>query len=374
MIWILSPIIVLLVLAVRAVDVFPPRFWAEDLPIFVHAAQWDGAASIIHPYAGYLHFIPRIIAYAGTLLPVEVLPEWFLGGVLLVTAWCAAIIARSIGGFTGIAASLALVLASGWNEPIGSITNLQWLTAPTLLVLSLRPATIAHFEGITFAVVASLTGPFSVAFGPIFAFQSVRSYLSSKSINWVALIALFGGVIQFLFVVTTYESTAKTTDPHFLFVFGRLLQLAAGNGVSGIVVFLLIAGMSCLGRSGRIDRFLLIFAVGTISAMAAAKFQYEYQLFASGEVGQRYWYIPSILLMVCAAMTAKQNIGLLRWLAVACFVAIPLLDIANAGWVRHWNWTSDNWKRAVAQSYIAPVGYKFAPDWLVTLKDGSIEH
>lgn len=369
MIWILAPILALLILVVRAPDVFPARFWAEDLSTFVHAAQWDGATSISQPYAGYLHIIPRIIAYTGTFLPVEVLPVWFSVSTLLVTAWCATIIARSIGGFAGIAASLSLVLASGWSEPIGSITNLQWLIAPTLLALALNSKAISPIEGIVFAAIGSLTGPFSIAFGPIYFFQVARQYLSDRKINWIALIAVMGGIVQFFFVVMTYEASTKTGDPNILYVLRRLLQFAGGGGWVSVAILVSIIAVACFG-SGKLDRFFVLAAAGLIAAMAAAKFQYEYQVFSTGEVGQRYWYVPSILFMLCAVLAAKVNKGVIRWLAVVFFVAIPVKDISRSGFVRPWPWVSDNWKDAISQSYIMPVEYHFAPDWKIVLKDG----
>jgi hypothetical protein len=42
-----------------------PQFWAEDGAIFFQGAHELGWSSILRPYAGYHHFLQRLLAYAG---------------------------------------------------------------------------------------------------------------------------------------------------------------------------------------------------------------------------------------------------------------------------------------------------------------------
>src|SRR3954469_5115510 len=53
----------LLVLVIRKTDSFShPQFWAEDGPVFFLEADLSGWRSVLHPYSGYLHLIPRLVA------------------------------------------------------------------------------------------------------------------------------------------------------------------------------------------------------------------------------------------------------------------------------------------------------------------------
>ncbi|HEX6920357.1 MAG TPA: hypothetical protein VF314_09025, partial [Actinomycetes bacterium] len=45
--------------------------WGEDGTVFLAEAQDDPAGSIITTYAGYAHLAPRLVALAGSMLPVS---------------------------------------------------------------------------------------------------------------------------------------------------------------------------------------------------------------------------------------------------------------------------------------------------------------
>jgi hypothetical protein len=73
------PVVIGLAAAVIAWERIPAiardTFWAEDGRTFIQAAIQTGpVASLFHPYAGYLHLIPRLLAsFTVTFVPV---PQW----------------------------------------------------------------------------------------------------------------------------------------------------------------------------------------------------------------------------------------------------------------------------------------------------------
>ena len=65
-----------LVLYARMPDAFShPQFWAEDGTIFFLDAHSGGWRALLDPYSGYLHLIPRAVAWLAELLPYELIPE-----------------------------------------------------------------------------------------------------------------------------------------------------------------------------------------------------------------------------------------------------------------------------------------------------------
>lgn len=147
-------------ISIRAPDIVPARFWGEDLNIFLADALSGGLETILKPYAGYLHLMPRLAAWLAAATSLAWAPWIYLTMVLILTVWSASVLFRTMGGgIAGVAASTSLLLGSGWVEPIGSMTNVQWLMAPALLTLALNSSALTKREGAAFAVISGLTGP-----------------------------------------------------------------------------------------------------------------------------------------------------------------------------------------------------------------------
>jgi hypothetical protein len=62
---------------------FHPQFRAENF-VFLIGAEKVGFAAIARPQAGYLHVIPRLIAWPATWLDPPLQPALFVGGWLVV--------------------------------------------------------------------------------------------------------------------------------------------------------------------------------------------------------------------------------------------------------------------------------------------------
>jgi hypothetical protein len=372
--WIASVIITLAILYLRAPDIWPARFWAEDLNFFLFQAQHDGAISFIKPYAGYLHAVPRLISLASLAFPTTWTPEVFLFFVLLFTGWSASIVARSIGGFAGILAGSSFVLANGWSEPIGSVTNLQWLLAPTLLLLAVRPDRVSRPEGIAFSLLAAMSGPFTIAFAPIYLFVIGNDFLNRRKVNFPALIAVASAPIQFLEVIFTPNNTPP---PHGIrdtaWLFGRIVELSAGGGKLVALSAIALCCVTAILGKDRLRRALLITASLLLTAMVVAKFRHDPDIFVTGLVGHRYWYVQGVIWLLVAFSAIREH-GLVTKASGTFAAAILVATNIYASGLspRAWFNAGGGWADAVEQSYSSPVRFEYAPNWAVRLERGIV--
>jgi hypothetical protein len=175
-----------------------PQLWAEDGSIFLTQDDLMGVRAWWEPYNGYLHLLPRLIAW--------------LASHTADVAWWPAIyswlsFAISVGVFFRLASPrvqlpakpwlmLAPVLVVSTGEPLINVTNLQWFTA-FFLVLQLfvaRPVTFAQRAGdLTLLLVVGLNGPFALLFVPLFVW---RTWWERHVDNFLALgvVGLCGGI------------------------------------------------------------------------------------------------------------------------------------------------------------------------------------
>ncbi|REE20125.1 hypothetical protein B0G71_3250 [Paraburkholderia sp. BL27I4N3] len=150
--------------------------WAEDASIFLKGGYEEGFRSIFAPYAGYLHAVPRLLvaAYASVGSPVH---------APLVLAWvCAIVLAgaatllftavyRHVGRVAAMCFALALIVVPQDGEIWLTVTNLQWILGPLLLVLLWRefvagqvfPVRVFYLDA-ALIVLLALTGPFGLVF------------------------------------------------------------------------------------------------------------------------------------------------------------------------------------------------------------------
>ena len=150
-----------------------PQLWAEDGSIFLSQHDAIGPAALAEPYAGYLHTLPRLVAwFAAALFDPAYWPAVYNGATFLV--WLA-VIARlfsprfALPGKPWLALALLAVPHSG--EVFGHVTNLQWLTAFVLVQqLLLAPAATRGqaVSDLSILLLVGLTGPFALAFLPLF--------------------------------------------------------------------------------------------------------------------------------------------------------------------------------------------------------------
>ena len=357
----LLSMIFLCALAVRAPDLWPPRFWAEDASTFLSDQLRFGWQAFFFPYAGYLHAVPRLSMMLIDLFPLSWAASLSMIIVVAMTAWSASIIIRVCGaGAGGAIAAIALVLASGWTEPVGSVTNLQWVIAPGLLALILKTSAIGRAEGLVFAFLASLSGPFAAAFAPLTAIVVTTQFYRYRSINWVAIIAGISGLVQVLVIVLSPESTgSQKAEPVWLFA--RLLALPFGYSPLPLVAALLLVATLFVGES-RWLRAGLVSGVLLLTAIVCVKFNHLPRIFEAGTVGQRYWYVQGVLWVMVAASALSDVSKIGKALAVGGLL-LTFLQVNKEPLRREWPWPTQSWSGFVSEAQMSPATHHYAPGW-----------
>lgn len=164
-------IVTAIVLAWRAPEMLTkPQFWAEDGGIFF--AQQYGLAwpQLFTPYWGYLHLIPRLIAWISSLFHVTQEPLIYVLFGLTVDALCIAYVTqRSLNLFAPLIVWLSFTLAPSDGLYYGYIQNIQWFSQFVLIAMCLFPRSAtgrkktALSKTLSYAALTTcaLTGPFS---------------------------------------------------------------------------------------------------------------------------------------------------------------------------------------------------------------------
>ena len=353
-----------LVLALRKPHVLhTPQLYAEDGSIFLMQADLHGTSALVMPYMGYLHTLPRLIAW---LTPKLFDPAWwpaFYNGVSFLI-WLA-VLARlftsrfDLPGKPWLAFALIAVPHSG--EVFFNVTNLQWLTAFVLIqqVLILPPKTNAQRVGdLLILAMVTLTGPFGVAFLPLFIW---RWWRDRRPDNAAALgVVLLGAAIQVWFVIQTGPRFEYQSQPlrlwNMLEILARRIVVWPAFGTDlafsmapalvaaiGVTIALALIAWSLRPHPRRRLRAPIVVALGLITL--AAMYRTRPDTWASDNVdyGDRYFYIPRVLV---AWLLIWEFDAVPRWIAnlarVVC-VTVLLLHLrsytirapVNYHWAEH---------------------------------------
>ena len=165
------------ILFLRAPDaLWAPQFWGEDATLFwLHQHERGFLASVGQPYAGYLHFAPRLIALFASAFPFALEPAVYVAAAAIGTGWTAATIAsvalpRVLAALLGLA---AILVAPG--EILASPVNLQWIMAAGLPVIAATAPPDGRFaraNQLGFVTLSGLSGPFSVLMLPFWLWRA----------------------------------------------------------------------------------------------------------------------------------------------------------------------------------------------------------
>jgi hypothetical protein len=163
------------------------QFYAEDGPIFYLGGLLEGGAGILHPYAGYIHLVPRLVALLEAAVPVAWAPTLANLFSFLLAAGLAAYIASDRlstilrSRMLRVVAGLILVLLPATHEVFGTMTNVQWLLGLYLVLSVAQTNPVSKLQAVadrTTLAVAALTGPMSIVIAPLhvirLAFQRDR--------------------------------------------------------------------------------------------------------------------------------------------------------------------------------------------------------
>ncbi|MFK3666380.1 hypothetical protein ACI2JN_14170 [Ochrobactrum teleogrylli] len=268
-------------------------------------------------------------------------------------------------------AGSALVLANGWDEPIGSVTNLQWLLAPTLLILVIKPGRIPKLEGALFALLAGLSGPFVIAFGPVYLLSLYWQYVQDKKLNVPACIAVACGAMQFALVLTHPDNSYDSGSHSVATLFWTIVNLSAGQKIATYIVLPLVIVPLLIGERKR-ERILLLTAILLLTLTVVAKFRNATDILSSGLVGMRYWYVQGVIWLLIAASAMRERARSLQVAGFLMAVVLVVASINRTGISRGWVNVGADWAQTVKKSFSAPIEFQYAPDWKVRIENGVI--
>lgn len=207
-----------------------PQLWAEDGCVHLLDNEQLGLRAFLTPYRGYLHTLPRLIAWlASHTVDIAHWPAFYNGTSLLVTFLLFLRLASprcDLPGKKWLVLSFALAAHTG--EVFFNITNLHWITAFFLLLQTLLPRPVnwtQRLGDLALVFLVGLSGPFVILFLPLFAWRFVRE----RHADTLAPLLLAGAcaAIQGYFVRTT--GTDYFAQPPEPFSLVKLLTIASSR-------------------------------------------------------------------------------------------------------------------------------------------------
>jgi len=212
--------------------------WAEDGTVFLNEAREMGAAAIFKPYAGYLHFYPRIYTLFAQLFsfveqPVVLMFGWLISYLLMMYA-VARVAAKTDRSRLVLAMLVGLTsLQPHYVEVFFNITNSQWMIGGALAIFALADIEIPNLQkkirGVLLVPMA-LTGPFSITLSPALVLRLLlKKDWAAQKFTYIPIFS--GAIIQACVLLTSTRVAGPTNaDPElWFFAFSKLVLFGAND-------------------------------------------------------------------------------------------------------------------------------------------------
>jgi hypothetical protein len=354
---ILTALATILVLWAREPNEFShPQFWAEDGVIFFSQARENGLSAIAVPYGGYYHLVQRIAAGLHSVSAPSITPRlYFLSCIVVHLVMVGLIFSHRLSLPLKPLVALAIVATPTTNEIFLSLTNIQWIFAlsQVLVLLSAAPVSRAGaLRDLMIVLFSGLTGPFVAALLPIYAFRALHSRLG----HYRNLFLLAAGCAAIQIIHSTKTISTMAADWFwfdYVVIFNRLfslLFLGSSNflsidhylahtvlAVMYACLILYLVRQSVVAKSWQ--PLILVSSALLLFAAAISKFYPNPRLLI--DLGLRYYYLPSVLLLWAFIAYAPSRV-LPRLLLALVTVNVLLWDkqftgerVKNLHWVRH---------------------------------------
>lgn len=322
-----------------------PQLWAEDGSIFLVQAEQLGVRAWFEPYNGYLHLLPRLVAwFANVTADVAWWPAIYNGCSFAVTL---ALFARIASARVQLPAKPALMLAFplvvGTGEVLINLTNLQWITAFFLVIhLFLEPpkSVAERISDLLIIGFVGLNGPFAAVLAPLFAWRAWREKtrdhwlglgvvaacaLVQGSLAWQAGAALYGAgeplrPLMFLSVLGSRLVTWTFFGPEAVRALPVWAHAAGGSAFLTLLITLAL-------RPGRDREKKTRLAAALVLLTAACAWRVRADLWQDDNLvnGDRYFFIPRVLVAWLVILELRATHRALAWTARGlCALGIAL--------------------------------------------------
>jgi len=369
--------------------------WAEDGAIFMNEAYQLGLASIFHPYAGYLHLLPRLIAVASAyLFGIHSAPYIYVDCALIISVSISVYLLRAGLRFPWKRYPMilsALLALSPWlvpanNEVLLNVTNLQWVLAPALMMLlweccgpddGRQPAPTTLGLRMAATALLTLTGPICILLMPAAGLAFLWRMRRSPTWHSLAVFAVYslGTLTQAAVYLATREPTGERGGLQWMhelvaYLVGPALipqplldaiPVLAGVAAGAFLLCLLAGGATSAQRWP----LACLFYVFMATWMAGLLRDHTGVHFSWYGNGARYTYPPE-LAMIWALLiiigTARHQVfihaatGLAVWMVLTGMTHYALADQVN--WRLH--------------KTTAGYQLKLPPNWTADLSNGRI--
>ena len=339
-----------------------PFFIAEDGVVFFEEDRVLGGAALFQPYAGYLHLVPRLVAFLAGHIDPAMIPGWYVGisfAILLAILW--GIWMALDRGVLGWAACFFLLLFPDNFYLFLTPTNLQWFLGLLLFFLawgtySNPPRRWQKSALLLVTGLIGLTGPFTILLVPAFA---IRYGIRRDAWSAQLLVVQMGtAMVQGLNLIRDSESGAADTQLGEVGLSGALgvmskmfippgIEERLGDAIwipgailAGLWVVAAILALRSLPEWP--ERFRMLSWMGTAFLFLAAAFVRCGTHLDLWGMADRYFVVPLVILMTGFATLAGAKVRFVRGLARVS-VAMGLLTIASvkpsylthSGWKAH---------------------------------------
>lgn len=348
---------VLICLFFRRPDAFiNPQFWAEDGTVFFKQS-FDQRPLFFTPYQGYLHLIPRIVAYLSTFFGVCAAPEIYNYISIITTVFVAHKLMScrlKIPHKPLIALSVVLVPHSG--EVFSNLTNLQWIVSILLIILIIQESPCAKFQVISDFVVLiliGLTGPFIVIFLPLIICRLWLNKGSPYNILFF-LVSSVLACIQISFILTgdigNVDGLCIKPDPWINVISNRFANtFFFGTKLAEPGIELFIVSMSLITflvfsvkRSGFKKHILILLIAATLVLFSTFyKFRSVPDILIPVNNGDRYFYLIRLFMIWTLIVLLEHKNSLIR---TASITILAVMLISSLMWFQDHRLIDHDWQ------------------------------
>jgi len=305
-----------------------PQFFAEDGTVFFIGARQLGLVAFVKSYGGYLHLFPRFVAWGASYVdPLWVPAIYNFTGLCMNVLVVAVLLSPRVRLPAKPALALAYALVPHTGEVFMSLTNVQWCLALVLVLLLLADDAATTTQRVFDAgivIICGLTGPFICFLFPVFVVRTAlrRSYESRR----LSILALVIATVQAIYLYSNRGHFMRSMPADYYELIsamvGRLYgTFCMGYGIPriskspiwiavGAISVVLTAWVSFRPGLWRIQRAMISLAWLGFVLPVSVKFLHEAAVIGDPGNGDRYFFLPHVLL---AWLIVIAIVELFRW-------------------------------------------------------------